>query len=443
MAAKDNAAWRSFQEEMKRKRMKGTAKDRKRTKKSELVVQRLSAEVSGKAQKFSRVGAREFVPYNPDEELTLEGIKSACEKHFARSLSRSQKCDVLAGEQGPSCKTLEQVPNITKLIHVRFISVESDEKYENETYDLAGGSSDDDLRDTRSWLKTNEQSKKQATRSFERAPTPKAPEPLRSKCYPKSLSVLDMLKLGKVVDKESTTVINLYSFNIELLAWNKIPTVVEFVVDENVLGSGGFREAFKATTKHPLYANTRWVIKKYLSGAKEQISQMMQSFESHTKKAVQMHMLARNFAFQLEKNVLASTDGKLWSGEHLCYNKVFLGITDKKECVTVEEYVEGTFTKYINNDGLLCVEKSNEFGMKAECLAHFSYEKSDKKLMVLDIQGSGSTLYDPEIATSELFDKDKEMLFCSGNLTKIAIDTFVTEHECNNYCFSAGLAKLH
>jgi hypothetical protein len=48
MAAKDNK-WCSFQEEMKRKRTKIGAKDRKQVKKSELVVQRLSAEVSGKA----------------------------------------------------------------------------------------------------------------------------------------------------------------------------------------------------------------------------------------------------------------------------------------------------------------------------------------------------------------------------------------------------------
>ncbi|CAB3983392.1 Hypothetical predicted protein [Paramuricea clavata] len=118
MAAKDNA-WRSFQEEMKRKRTKVGAKDRKWVKKSELVVQRLGAEVAGKVQKFSRV----------DEDLTLEGIKSACEKHFARTLSGNLKYDVLAGEQGPSCKTLDRVPNVTKLIHVRFMKCDENDMY--------------------------------------------------------------------------------------------------------------------------------------------------------------------------------------------------------------------------------------------------------------------------------------------------------------------------
>ena len=72
----------------------------------EMVVQRLSAEVSGKAQKYTRVGAREFVPYTfPD--ITLENIKVSCIKRFQSSLGGSKfECDILAGEQGPSCKTL-------------------------------------------------------------------------------------------------------------------------------------------------------------------------------------------------------------------------------------------------------------------------------------------------------------------------------------------------
>ena len=75
--------------------------------------------MSGKAQKFSRVGAREFVLFYPNKDLILANIKLACEKDFAATLSGNLKCDVLAGEQGPSCKTLEQVPNVnvSKLIH--------------------------------------------------------------------------------------------------------------------------------------------------------------------------------------------------------------------------------------------------------------------------------------------------------------------------------------
>ena len=44
----------------------------------------------------------------------------------------------------------------------------------------------------------------------------------------------------------------------------------------------------------------------------------------------------------------------------------------------------------------------NVVGQKAECLSHFSFEKSNSKLMLLDLQGSGHTLLDPELPLHRL-----------------------------------------
>ena len=117
------AEWRNFKAKMKAKRIdkgKGKKKDTISAFNDEndtLVVQRLSAEVSGKAQKYSRIGAREFVSYEY-EEFTIENIRRACEKHFA--VDKSMSCDILAGEQGPSCNTVKQIPD-SRVIHVRFV----------------------------------------------------------------------------------------------------------------------------------------------------------------------------------------------------------------------------------------------------------------------------------------------------------------------------------
>ena len=86
-------------------------------------MQRLSATVSGKAQKYSRVGAREFVPFDQFEELTVDNIKETCEQHFTE-LKDDLVCDVLAGEQGPSCRTIGQIPD-QKVFHVRFVYANS------------------------------------------------------------------------------------------------------------------------------------------------------------------------------------------------------------------------------------------------------------------------------------------------------------------------------
>ena len=61
----------------------------------------------------------------------------------------------------------------------------------------------------------------------------------------------------------------------------------------------------------------------------------------------------------------------------------------KEQPVTVKEYVEGEFQKYVNNNGMRITslaEGFDEIYAKAQCLVHFSYHISERKLMLLDIQ---------------------------------------------------------
>lgn len=147
-------------------------------------------------------------------------------------------------------------------------------------------------------------------------------------------------------------------------------------------------------------------MKKYLPEALKVIEETGQTVVIHTKKAVEMHTLAKNFADQLALKV--QKDDFIEFGQALQYGKLYFGKElDNGEFVIVEECIDGNVIKYLNN--------------KAECLAHFSFEKSSYKLMVLDIQGTGHKLYDPEIASSELLEND-EFLFCTGNLSQTAIE---------------------
>ena len=70
----------------------------------------------------SLIGPREFVQVGFDDgELTIEKIKDACLEHFAPQTGSNVVCEVLAGEQGLSRSHIKQVPDL-KLIYVRFIS---------------------------------------------------------------------------------------------------------------------------------------------------------------------------------------------------------------------------------------------------------------------------------------------------------------------------------
>ena len=79
-------------------------------------MQRLTAHVSGKAQKYARIGPREFVSFDEDLDMTIANIISACERHFTPKLGKDVVCDVLAGEQGPFCSSINQLPDMKVIL---------------------------------------------------------------------------------------------------------------------------------------------------------------------------------------------------------------------------------------------------------------------------------------------------------------------------------------
>ena len=112
--------------------------------------------------------------------------------------------------------------------------------------------------------------------------------------------------------------------------------------------------------------------------------------------------------------------------------------------MTVEEFINGKFTKYFNNTGDCCVDETDVMGQKAQCLTHFSYEKSEKKLRLLDIQGSGYELFDPEIASHELLVVvPRYFIVLVTCPAQMAIDKFVSGHKCNVFCDIVGLKRLN
>ena len=65
------------------------------------------------------------------------------------------------------------------------------------------------------------------------------------KTFPKSLSVSDMMKLGKVVKKKASTAITLRSFDLDGMGWSSAATTVELVIEKEPFGEGGFRKAYR------------------------------------------------------------------------------------------------------------------------------------------------------------------------------------------------------
>ena len=107
----------------------------------------------------------------------------------------------------------------------------------------------------------------------------------------------------------------------------------------------------------------------------------------------------------------------------------------------MQRFVERPFEKYINNNGIIDDNNTSDISLKAAAFVHFSFEKSKRQFLVVDIQGCGYKLLDPEIAATTVQEND-HYLFCAGNRSTVAISSFTEKHKCNKFCKRLGLKPL-
>ena len=205
--------------------------------------------------KFTREVPREFADYNYDEIL-LENIKQACTQHF----KEKRNCDILASEQGPSCTRLDQLPNLN-LIFIRFTTLPSIKN---------NGSASE------SWTLPSPMKK---AKSFEN----KAIE--KKSFIPKSLSVIDTMKLGKLIrNKErSSAKVLIEKLNMENNEWS-ISKEAIFEIEDKAFAEDGFRIAYKANSDDESLRGNTWVVKKYNASSKETFQKMGETCESQSRK---------------------------------------------------------------------------------------------------------------------------------------------------------------
>ena len=156
------------------------------------------------------------------------------------------------------------------------------------------------------------------------------------------------------------------------------------------------------------------------------ISRVELSVEAHARVSAQMQScagyIASKFAEKLDVGVsyVRSSVGKFMRG------------SEEGKVIMIERYLEGGWVKYINNDGTLDPKGLNHVNQGLmEPLVHFSYEHTDRKLLLLDVQGFGEILTEPEIAS---INNGEEGLYCFRNCGKPAFLKFFGAHKCNVYC---------
>ena len=376
-----------------------------------LTVQQLSASVEGKAQKYTRIGPLTMVPLK-NEEKTMQNVRQACKDHFG--FGDEYNCDILAGERGPSYTSISQIKN-WKLLHVRFIESDGRVETPKNNHVEKGGMCEE------------------GSSTSLPIPVPDENEVEKSCTIPKSVPLSQLIMMGKLIPpKENVVTIQLEQFNITSRSWEN-PVTALLSVSVEKFASGGCRDAFVASGMRGV--SGKMVLKRYKPDRVAELSHLFKSLDDHTRKVVQMHALARHFAQMMEN------DAPLEYGDTFTYTKLYNGKLND-EAVTVEQFIHGTFTKYINNTGDILVKDNSAIALKAESFAHYSYVKSGEQLIVVDLQGVGYCLFDPEIASVRLYDEDNSIYFCAGNLSVTAIETFLMQHKCNRFCKLMKLEEI-
>jgi len=139
------------------------------------------------------------------------------------------------------------------------------------------------------------------------------------------------------------------------------------------------------------------VIKHYLRSALKCISDTDETVDQHNRKVVQINLLARNFASQLQAEIKASLRSK-----------------------------STTLAKHVLILHILWPRRQSVW--------HIS---------PMTDQRTGYDLFDPEIAYTDLLDDiDKQYLYCTGNLSQDAISAFVKDHTCSVFCNLLGLPAI-
>ncbi|KAL4477127.1 hypothetical protein ABPG72_008861 [Tetrahymena utriculariae] len=99
---------------------------------------------------------------------------------------------------------------------------------------------------------------------------------------------------------------------------------------------------------------------------------------------------------------------------------------------SVENYISGEYVKFNNNTGWTNFQ-FDESGLLSQTLSHFSYQKTEGYLMIVDLQGVGNMLTDPQIHCLDI------CRFGDGNLGYSGMFKFFLNHQCNQYCEGLNL----
>jgi len=99
--------------------------------------------------------------------------------------------------------------------------------------------------------------------------------------------------------------------------------------------------------------------------------------------------------------------------------------------IGVENWVPGNYVKYNNN-----WDWNDDKRNTPQAFSHFTWEASQHKLLICDLQGVGDLWTDPQVHSAD------GQGYGKGNMGMRGIQAFLNNHRCNRICHSLGLPQV-
>lgn len=196
----------------------------------------------------------------------------------------------------------------------------------------------------------------------------------------------------------------------------------ELIVESTPSSEGVFKYAYKAQVKSPRKCDV--VVKKF----KEKCTMQRDDWELDIKMAKEAEELAKEF------NEESGTSRRLHFRQPIPMKVITGPASQFKEgsYVLVEAYLQGEFTKW--NSNYEYVNEEDKTSLQA--FSHFTYKKTNGKLLICDIQGvkdkNQYSLTDPAIHSDT-----RE--YGSTDLGRRGIKAFFKKHTCEDHCLKLEL----
>lgn len=190
-------------------------------------------------------------------------------------------------------------------------------------------------------------------------------------------------------------------------------------VSKRPFATGGMRTAHRMWDKQTLLVAKQTFLS--MAGEAGSIDETLAT----NRKFLQMHSLAAECAKAFNKELGKGSVHKISFVDAYVY-LLLGGDRSIQRCYNAEQYLEGQYVKYNNNNG--DISPSDDYQNRlAQAFSHFSYEQSGGDSIIVDIQGVGLRWTDPQIHS-------RIGEFGDGDHGKKGIDMFFKSHRCNEFC---------